>query len=269
MNCASHLLLAGLCNFGASTDMVSIDAGRFGPASIHSSQLASMRIETAFQHRQGLQDFIVLDLQANPIFAEEAGQTEQHIEPSQYAALSPTKEEPAVDAITRSIVDPANGEEKAAKAEKTFSGIFRKPTRFPKGVDLKKSGYKAVHRAALKHGVDVGFALAVAKQESRGNCKARSHANAMGVMQVIPETARKHGIRKSSRLYNCQVGADVGVRELKSCLQKARGKKALALTCYNAGPAWITSKKYRGRRIPRETRNYIKMITGKHFARVL
>lgn len=145
---------------------------------------------------------------------------------------------------------------------------YKKSARIPEGVNINDKGYKAVHKAALKHGVDVNFALRVAKQESRGNCNATSHANAKGVMQVIPGTARKHGVTRASTLYNCTIGADVGVRELKSCLQKARGNRVQALVCYNAGPAWITSIRYRGRRIPAETRQYIKKITGKTVAKV-
>ena len=125
-----------------------------------------------------------------------------------------------------------------------------------------------MHKAALKHGVDVNFALRVARQESRGNCNATSSANAKGVMQVIPGTARKHGVRHPNTLYNCKIGADIGVRELKSCLKMAGGNRVQALVCYNAGPAWITSHKYRGRRIPAETRDYIKKITGKSVAKV-
>jgi len=121
-------------------------------------------------------------------------------------------------------------------------------------------GYKSVSKAAKKHDVDVNFALAVAHAESRGNCNATSYAGAKGVMQVMPGTARKYGVRKSRSLYNCSLGADVGVRELKYCLKISQGNKKKALTCYNAGPAWVISKKYKGRYIPKETRSYIYKI---------
>ena len=135
-------------------------------------------------------------------------------------------------------------------------------------IQVKGPGYQAVVKAARKHNVDVRLALAVAKAESGGNCKARSSKNAKGVMQVIPSTGRKHGVRKSNALYNCNIGAEVGIKELKYCLRLAGGNRPKALTCYNAGPGWLTSRRYKGRNIPSETRKYIKNITGKNVRKV-
>lgn len=59
------------------------------------------------------------------------------------------------------------------------------------GIEMGKPGYQEVIRAAKIHQVPVDLALRVAKQESRGNCGAKSSAGALGVMQVMPGTGRQ------------------------------------------------------------------------------
>lgn len=287
MSCTVHLFLAGFCSFAAEANRQEFDVGRFGPKPMIVHQAHLDRINQSFQpiaiHHQFFQRHLdPSPLQLAKLVVDQEIKTRSlptidvKTNKLAYASLQ-TKTRPSID--PGSIIEnekPApppkskttKEREGHSKQRRNIFAMFRKQPKIPSGVDLRKSGYRAVKIAALRHGVDVNFALSVAKQESRGNCKARSHANAKGVMQVIPGTAKKYGVRRSSKLYNCKIGADVGVRELKSCLKKARGNKPKALACYNAGPAWITSKKYRGKRLPSETRNYIKIITGKTYARV-
>ena len=142
---------------------------------------------------------------------------------------------------------------------KLFGGLKTKSTTtLPKvkGVDLNKPGYAAVYAAAKKHGVDPNLALRMAKQESGGNCKARSHANARGVMQVIPSTARPHGV-SASDLYNCKKGAEAGVKEIKSLLNRTNGDVRKMLVGYNCGVGCLKRT-----RLPKETKNYIRVIGG-------
>ena len=58
------------------------------------------------------------------------------------------------------------------------------------GIEMAKPGYQEVIRAARMHQVPVDLALRVAKQESRGNCGAKSPAGALGVMHELTGTAR-------------------------------------------------------------------------------
>lgn len=99
----------------------------------------------------------------------------------------------------------------------------------------KADGFSAVQRAARAEGVPVRLALAVAKTESGGNCRARSGAGAIGVMQTLPRTAAGVGVRGG--LQNCERGAIAGVRYLAQCLRAARGSWAIAAHFYNAGTA--------------------------------
>lgn len=128
-------------------------------------------------------------------------------------------------------------------------------TKAPKNLS---PGYAAVYKASIKHGVDPNFMLKVAKQENGGRCKRDSSAGAKGVLQVMPGTARQHGISKASKLNDCNIGADVGVREMKKLLTMTKGDKAKALVGYNCGPACIGRK-----RLPKETKHYVKAILGK------
>jgi len=146
--------------------------------------------------------------------------------------------------------------------------LFPTHVKLPKSVSLRKRGYREVKNAAIQHGIDPNFALKVAWAESGGRCGLTSHAGARGVMQVMPATGRKHGIKNSRTLYNCRTGAQTGVKELKSCLAKAKRDRTKALVCYNAGPAWLSKAKYRGRTIPRETQIYIRKILGKKVKKI-
>jgi len=102
------------------------------------------------------------------------------------------------------------------------------------GIEMAKPGYQEVIRAAKIHQVPVDLALRVAKQESRGNCSAKSSAGALGVMQVMPRTGAKHGY-STKQLSNCRTGAEAGVKELKHLLRLSGGdvKQTLTLETVN------------------------------------
>lgn len=87
---------------------------------------------------------------------------------------------------------------------------------------------------AQKHGVPVRLAHAVVSVESRYNCGARSYANARGVMQVLPATARGVGVH--GNLYDCVTGAEAGMRYLSMIIRR-HGTSCGAISLYNRGHA--------------------------------
>jgi soluble lytic murein transglycosylase-like protein len=93
-------------------------------------------------------------------------------------------------------------------------------------------GFAAVRKAALAHDVPVNLALAVAKVESGGNCRARSSHNAIGIMQVLPATARGEGV--SGSLVDCDTGAVAGVRYLRRAIE-THGAGCAGMSAYNHG----------------------------------
>lgn len=114
----------------------------------------------------------------------------------------------------------------------------------------------AIEAAAAKHGVDPNLVRAVIKVESNGNPRAVSNKGAMGLMQLMPQTARTLNV---SNPFDPQQNVDAGVRHLRRLLDNYGGDVKLSLAAYNAGEKAVT----RNGGVPpyTETRNYVKRIT--------
>lgn len=113
---------------------------------------------------------------------------------------------------------------------------------------------------AAQHGVDPYLVFCVIEQESQFKAFARSPKGAQGLMQLMPGTARRLGVR---RPYDPAENISGGVRYLKELLTTFNGRVDLVLASYNAGEGAVM--KY-GRNVPpyRETREYVKKI-GKRY----
>jgi soluble lytic murein transglycosylase-like protein len=118
----------------------------------------------------------------------------------------------------------------------------------------------AITRAAARHGVDPNLVRAVIKVESNFDPRAVSKKGAMGLMQLMPETARRLNVENP---FDPQQNVDAGVRHLKNLLSSYHGDVQLSLAAYNAGETAVS----RANGVPRfaETRNYVKQITGMYW----
>jgi soluble lytic murein transglycosylase len=114
---------------------------------------------------------------------------------------------------------------------------------------------QAVIRAAQQHRVQPALLLAVMKAESSFNPIAVSKAGAVGLMQLIPETAIRHGVRN---LYDANDNITGGAKHLRYLLNRFHGNLRLALAAYNAGERKVD----RYGQIPpyKETQDYVKKV---------
>lgn len=114
-----------------------------------------------------------------------------------------------------------------------------------------------IFRAGEKAGVDPRFIHAVIKQESQYDPKAVSPVGAEGLMQLMPGTARRFGLKDP---FDETANVEAGTKYLKWLLERFDGDVALALAGYNAGEGAVD--KYKGIPPFSETQNYVKKIVA-------
>jgi len=107
---------------------------------------------------------------------------------------------------------------------------------------------------AQAHGVDPLLVRALIEVESGYRPQARSPKGAMGLMQLMPSTAREYKVRNP---FEPRANIEAGIKHLKSLIDQFDGVE-LALAAYNAGEAAV--KKFNGMPPYRETRNYVSRI---------
>jgi soluble lytic murein transglycosylase-like protein len=137
--------------------------------------------------------------------------------------------------------------------------------------DIPSSGDPSIDRiifeAAERAALDPRFVHAVIWQESRYDSKAKSHAGAQGLMQLMPATAKRFGCDDAE---DPAENIEAGTKYLAWLLKRFSGNVELALAGYNAGEGAVD--KYHGIPPFTETQNYVRIITtryGKTFHPVL
>jgi len=116
---------------------------------------------------------------------------------------------------------------------------------------------KLILAAAARYHLDPDLIHSVIAIESNFNPKAISPKNARGLMQLMPHTAERMGVKDS---FDPEQNIEGGARYLRDLLAKYKNNLTLALAAYNAGPESVD--KY-GRRVPPylETMKYVQRIT--------
>lgn len=119
--------------------------------------------------------------------------------------------------------------------------------------------------ASRNYGVDLDLLKAVTVAESGFKADAVSHKGAVGLMQVMPDTAKLYGVRSEpglsvrGKLTNPQINIQTGTQHLSRLLGVYGGRVDLALAAYNAGEGAVERA---GNRIPNfaETRRYVRNV---------
>ncbi|OBS31941.1 hypothetical protein A9O67_11370 [Tepidimonas fonticaldi] len=125
----------------------------------------------------------------------------------------------------------------------------------------------SLRAAAADSGLDLALVTAVAAAESSFNPKAVSRKGAIGLMQVMPDTAMRYGVvgptpqAVRERLFDPDVNAQAGSRVLQDLLRRFGDRLELALAAYNAGEGAV--RRYGGRIPPfPETEQYVVKVLG-------
>jgi soluble lytic murein transglycosylase-like protein len=137
---------------------------------------------------------------------------------------------------------------------KIVAANFRGAVSSPMDVD------SAIAEAAARHNVDPNLVRAVVKVESNFNPNAVSRKGAMGLMQLMPSTAKQLKVKNP---FDPEQNMDAGVRHLKQLLESYGGDVRLTLAAYNAGAGAVA----RSSGVPHyaETQNYVRRITNLYY----
>ena len=131
----------------------------------------------------------------------------------------------------------------------------------PALADIPYAGF--ISSAAQQHGVDADLIVSVITAESKFNPKAISRKNARGLMQLLPETATRLGVKN---IFDPQENINAGTKYLRELLDRYDNDLTLAIAAYNAGPQRIDQFK---KNIPpyRETISYVRRVQKTYKAR--
>jgi len=133
------------------------------------------------------------------------------------------------------------------------------PTDKGRMLAMRRSQYAGViEEAAYKHGLDPALLHAVIRAESSYNPGAVSHKGAMGLMQLMPGTAARYGVRNP---YDPEDNIFGGARYLRDLMGMFQSDVRLAVAAYNAGEHNVMKYGYQVPPFP-ETRDYVSKVLG-------
>ena len=144
--------------------------------------------------------------------------------------------------------------------EEVFAPIVQPAAAPSPAADANQPPYRElILAAASRYGLDAELISSVVEVESNFNPKAISAKNARGLMQLLPETAVRFGVKD---IFDPKENIDAGTHYLHDLLQLYNNDLTLALAAYNAGPDKV--QKYGDVPPYRETQSYVKQVKRKY-----
>jgi soluble lytic murein transglycosylase-like protein len=163
--------------------------------------------------------------------------------------------------VLQSMIDKLKGGESQGSSGQTILGNKEVQNGYKSTDDKNSDISKAIEKASKQYGVDEELIRAVIKQESSFNPSAVSKAGAMGLMQLMPSTAKSLGVNNP---FDALENINGGTKYLRTLLSSFGGNKELALAAYNGGIGRMNrlgvDTVEEIARMPQETRNYVDKV---------
>ena len=166
---------------------------------------------------------------------------------------------PSFDSVMQKTANAKFGNLLTKPVTKVNAEIYTAQSQSANNLTPRQKIQDIVSRMSKKHGVDEKLVNALIKQESGFNPNAKSKVGALGLMQLMPSTAKGLGVTNPM---DPEQNVEGGVKYLKSMLNKYNGNIILALAAYNAGPGAVD--KYDGVPPYKETQNYVRSILSNY-----
>ena len=172
------------------------------------------------------------------------------------AGISKSSKSRGISALHSSLIDKRLSKQYSG-SNKLLGKTKISYTSIPRYNGKYKGQYKPLAEAAArKYNIPVDLFNRLVQQESGWNPRAKSHAGAIGLAQLMPATARALGVNPRDPRQNLEGGARYLAKQYRKF-----GSWRLALAAYNAGPEAVS--KYNGVPPYKETRNYVRKILGR------
>jgi membrane-bound lytic murein transglycosylase B len=171
--------------------------------------------------------------------------------PSMIARIEP--DEVAYPESPEALAEPDSTERPAAELFADARAGRGGPVPFSQDLEWDPRYAPIIEKAAAAQGVDPKLVRALIQVESHYESRARSPRGAMGLMQLMPATARRYAVADP---YDPASNIEAGIKHLKSLLE--RFTEELALAAYNAGESAV--QRFRGVPPYPETRSYVDRI---------
>lgn len=138
----------------------------------------------------------------------------------------------------------------------------RRPTLdFDEALGKPKAPFaEQIYEIAVRHAINPHLVAALVHVESAFKPRAVSRKGACGLMQLLPETARRFGIKKRKDIFDPAKNLEAGIRYLKWLNKRFNGDVQRVLAAYNAGEGAV--ERFGGIPPYRETQNYVRKIFG-------